>query len=62
MLDTGDVNTLEQPIHRCEAKIIGIDTKLNKVVKIINISDLITDKSRLQHLQVEYDEAGKCFM
>lgn len=62
VLDTGDTNTLEQPIHRCDAKIWGICTKTNKVVKVINISDLITEDSRLQHLIVTYDENGRCYM
>lgn len=62
VLDTGDTNTLEQPIHRCDAKIWGIDTKTNQVVRIISISDLITANSRLQHMVVTYDETGRCYM
>lgn len=62
VLDSGDTNTLEQPIHRCDAKVVGICTKQSKVVSSICLADLVNHKSRLQHLVVEYDEVGNAFM
>lgn len=62
VLDSGDTNTLEQPIHRCDAKIVGVCTKTHKVVSSICLADLVNHKSRLQHLEVEYDEMGNVFL
>lgn len=62
VLDPGDTNTLDQTIHRCDAKVVGICTKQHKVVSSICLADLVNHKSRLQHLVVEYDEVGNCFM
>lgn len=62
VLDVGIVNTLEQPVRRCPPKVVGINVRTGKVVQNIDLSNLITSSSRLQHLVVEYDETGHCFM
>jgi hypothetical protein len=62
VLDVGIVNTLEQPIRRCPPKVVGINVRSGRVVQNIDLSSLITSNSRLQHLVVEYDETGHCFM
>lgn len=62
MLDSGIVNTLEQPILRCGPKVLGINTKTNKVVKRIDLSDVVTSASRLQNILVDYDATGNNFM
>lgn len=62
VLDVGIVNTLEQPVRRCPPKVVGINVRTGKVVQNIDLSNLITSNSRLQHLVVEYDETGHCFM
>ena len=62
VLDVGLVNTLEQPVRRCPPKIVGINVKTGKVVQVIDLSNLIVQSSRLQHLVVDYDESGHCFM
>lgn len=62
VLDVGLVNTLEQPVRRCPPKIVGISVKSGKVVQSIDLSNLIVQNSRLQHIVVEYDESGHCFM
>lgn len=62
VLDVGLVNTLEQPVRRCPPKIVGISVKSGKVVKSIDLSSLLVSSSRLQHLVVEYDDNGHCFM
>jgi hypothetical protein len=62
VLDVGIVNTLEQPIRRCPPKVVGINVRSGRVVQNIDLSSLIASNSRLQHLVVEYDETGHCFM
>lgn len=62
MLDVGIVNTLEQPIRRCPPKVVGISVASGKVVKVLDLSNLVVADSKLQHLVVDYDEAGRCFV
>lgn len=62
VLDVGLVNTLEQPVRRCPPKVVGINVKTGRVVQSIDLSSLVVSSSRLQHLVVEYDETGHCFM
>lgn len=61
-LDVGIVNTLEQPVRRCPPKIVGINMKTGQVVKIIDLSKLITAESRLQYLVVDYATDGRAFI
>lgn len=61
-LDVGIVNTLEQPIRRCSPKIVAINTANNKVVKSIDLSDLVTSESRLQFIVVDYSKDNKPFV
>lgn len=56
------MNTLEQPIRRCSPKVVAIDTKTNKVVKRIDISDVMTPDSKIHHLLVDYDQDGNNYM
>lgn len=61
-LDTGLVNTLEQPVRRCGPKIVAINVRSGRVVQNIDLSGLVMPNSRLQHLVVEYDESGNAFV
>lgn len=61
-LDTGIVNNLAQPIKRCAPKVVAIDVKTGKIVKTIDLSDLVVSASRLQYLAVDYDQSGRAFM
>lgn len=61
-LDVGIVNTLEQPIRRCSPKIVAINTANHKVVKSIDLSDLVTSESRLQFIVVDYSKDNKPFV
>lgn len=61
-LDTGVVNTMEQPVRRCAPKVMAIDVKSGKVVKSINLSSLVVANSKLQHFVVEYDEGGNAYV
>lgn len=61
VLDSGIVNTLEQPVRRCAPKIVGISVKTGQVVKIIDVSQFVTAHSQLQYLAVDFDEEGRAF-
>lgn len=62
VLDSGIVNTLEQPVRRSNPKVLAIDTKNNRVIKRIDLSDVVIEDSRLQHILVDYDEHGHSFV
>ncbi|KZC08252.1 PREDICTED: major royal jelly protein 1 [Dufourea novaeangliae] len=62
VLDVGIVNTLEQPVRRCPPKVVGIDVKSGKVVKVIDLSTLTDVSSRLQYLAVDYAEDGQVYV
>ncbi|XP_046808856.1 major royal jelly protein 1 isoform X2 [Lucilia cuprina] len=61
-LDVGIVNTLEQPIRRCGPKIVAINTADGKVVKSVDLSDLVTAESRIQFMIVDYGNDNKPFV
>lgn len=62
VLDTGIVNTLENPIRRCPPKVIAFDVKTKKVVKKLDLSGLVCAASRLQYIVVDYAPDGRCFV
>lgn len=62
VLDTGIVNNLEQPIRRCAPKIVAINTLTNRVVKNIDLSELVTVESKLQYILADYDATGKPYL
>lgn len=62
VLDTGLVNTLEQPVRRCAPKVVAINVRSGRVVQNLDLSGLVMPNSRLQHLVVEYDESGNAFV
>ncbi|KAL0104722.1 hypothetical protein PUN28_016390 [Cardiocondyla obscurior] len=62
VLDVGIVNTLEQPVRRCPPKVVGIDVKSGKVVKVIDLSNLVNAESRLQYLTVDYADDGQVYV
>lgn len=62
VLDVGIVNTLEQPIRRCPPKVVGINVKTGKVVKVIDLSNLVNELSRLQYLTIDYAEDGQVYV
>lgn len=61
-LDVGVVHTLEQPIRRCAPKVVGISAKSGQVVKVYDLSAIVSSASRLQYLVVDYDAEGKAYM
>ncbi|XP_017887555.1 major royal jelly protein 1 [Ceratina calcarata] len=62
VLDVGIVNTLEQPVRRCPPKVVGINVSSGKVVKVIDLSTLTDDSSRLQYMAIDYAEDGQVFV
>ncbi|XP_076287426.1 major royal jelly protein 1-like [Lasioglossum baleicum] len=62
VLDVGIVNTLEQPVRRCPPKVVGIDVKSGKVVKVIDLSPLVDISSRLQYMAVDYASDGQVYV
>ncbi|KAG8240121.1 hypothetical protein J437_LFUL007298 [Ladona fulva] len=62
VLDIGVVNTMEQPIRRCEPKIVGLCTKTDKVVKVIDLSQLVCSSSRLQYLVADVASDGTTYI
>ncbi|XP_015116466.1 major royal jelly protein 1 [Diachasma alloeum] len=62
VLDSGIVNTLTQPIKRCSPKVVAIDVKSGRVVKVVNIEPFMTDESHLQNLIVDYAPDGNVFL
>ncbi|KAK2586169.1 hypothetical protein KPH14_001436 [Odynerus spinipes] len=62
VLDAGIVNTLTQPVRRCPPKVVGINVKTGKVVKVIDLSPLVLPLSRLQYMAVDYAEDGQVYV
>ncbi|XP_076376307.1 L-dopachrome tautomerase yellow-g [Megalopta genalis] len=62
VLDVGIVNTLEQPVRRCPPKVVGVDVKSGKVVKVIDLSPLADISSRLQYMAVDYASDGQVYV
>lgn len=62
VLDTGIVNTLEQPVRRCAPKCVAIDTKTGQVLKTIDLSPYVSKNSRFQYLVVDYTADGSPFV
>ncbi|KAG7211986.1 hypothetical protein KM043_011184 [Ampulex compressa] len=62
VLDVGIVNTLEQPVRRCPPKVVGINVKTGKVVKVIDLSPLVGSASRLQYLTIDYADDGQVYV
>ncbi|XP_023021017.1 L-dopachrome tautomerase yellow-g2 [Leptinotarsa decemlineata] len=62
VLDTGVVNSLEQPLRRMPPRVIGINVLNGKKVKTLDLCGLVAQASRLQYLVVEYAPDGRPFV
>lgn len=60
VLDTGITNTMSNPTRQCGPKIVVINVKTKKVVRVIKLDALVTASSRLQYLLVDYTADGRC--
>ncbi|XP_001603573.1 major royal jelly protein 1 [Nasonia vitripennis] len=61
-LDTGIVNSLEEPVRKCPPKVVAINVKSGKVVKTVDISPLTSHISRLQYVVADYSSDGRVFI
>ncbi|CAB0044512.1 unnamed protein product [Trichogramma brassicae] len=58
-LDVGVVASLERPNRECPPKILGISARTAKIVYRIDLSEVTTYRSRLQHLLVERSSGNR---
>lgn len=62
VLDTGVVNSMEQPIRKSPPKVIALNVHNGKKVKTLDLCGLVAKASRLQYLVVEYAPDGRPFV
>ncbi|XP_011881012.1 PREDICTED: major royal jelly protein 1 [Vollenhovia emeryi] len=62
VLDTGVVNSLEQPERKCPPKVVALNVKTGKIVKIVDLSGLTSATSRLQYVIADYNPDGRVFI
>ncbi|XP_066592039.1 dopaminechrome tautomerase [Prorops nasuta] len=62
ILDTGVVNTLQEPIRKCPPKVVAFNIKTGKLVKTIDLSGLTCASSRLQYVVSDYSVDGRVFI
>lgn len=62
VLDTGVVNSLEQPIRKAPPKVIALNVLTGKKVKTLDLCGLVAQASRLQYLVVEYAPDGRPYV
>ncbi|XP_055531898.1 uncharacterized protein LOC129722474 [Wyeomyia smithii] len=62
VLDSGIIQTLRTPVQQCSPKIVVYEGKTGRKLKMINLDRFVTEKSRLQYLQVECLSGGHCYV
>lgn len=62
VLDTGVVNSLEQPIRKAPPKVVAINVLTGKKVKVLDLCGLVAQASRLQYIVVEYASDGRPYV
>lgn len=62
VLDTGVINTLDQPARHSKPKVVAYDMKTGKLLKTVDMSGLVAQASRLQYLVVEYSRDGRPYV
>lgn len=62
VLDTGVVNTLDQPVRNCPPKVLAINVSTGKLVKTVELTGLTTSTSRLQYVVADYSPDGRVFV
>lgn len=61
VLDTGVVQTLEDPVQKCPPKVMAFNVRTGKLLKSVILDGLVTKNSRLQYLAVDYGRDGRAF-
>ncbi|XP_011639975.1 major royal jelly protein 1 [Pogonomyrmex barbatus] len=62
VLDTGVVNSLEEAQRKCPPKVVALDVKTGKVVKVVDLTGLTSASSRLQYVVADYNPDGRVFI
>ncbi|CAK9829356.1 Protein yellow [Anthophora retusa] len=62
VLDTGVVNTLDEPVRKCPPKVLAINVSTGKLVKTVELTGLTTTTSRLQYVVSDYSQDGRVFI
>lgn len=62
VLDVGVTNTLCTPVRKCPPKVVAFNLKTNRQVKVLDLSGLVAQASRLQYLAVEYAQDGRPYV
>ncbi|KAJ8889499.1 hypothetical protein PR048_008998 [Dryococelus australis] len=62
VLDTGVVNSLEEPVRRCPPKVVAFNARTGKLFKVISLAELACPLSRLQQLVVDHAADGSCYV
>ncbi|XP_076622237.1 L-dopachrome tautomerase yellow-g2 [Colletes latitarsis] len=62
VLDTGVVNTLEEPVRKCPPKVVALNVNTGKLVKTVELTGLTSPTSRLQYVVSDYSPDGRVFI
>ncbi|XP_031366637.1 protein yellow-like [Apis dorsata] len=62
ILDTGVVDTLDEPVRKCPAKVLAIDVNTEKLIKTVELTGLTSPTSRLQYVVSDYTQDGRVFI
>ncbi|KAG5883607.1 hypothetical protein JTB14_025181 [Gonioctena quinquepunctata] len=62
VLDSGVINSLEQPLRISPPKVVGFNVLTGKKVKTLDLCGLVAQASRLQYVVVEYAPDGRPFV
>ncbi|XP_063230646.1 protein yellow [Bacillus rossius redtenbacheri] len=62
VLDTGVVDSLEEPVRRCPPKVVAFSAKTGKLLRVLPLGELACPLSRLQQLVVDYARDGHCYV
>ncbi|XP_076248659.1 L-dopachrome tautomerase yellow-g2 [Calliopsis andreniformis] len=62
VLDTGVVNTLEEPVRKCPPKVLAFNVSTGKLVKTVELTGLTSPSSRLQYVVADYSPDGRVFI
>ncbi|KAL3274491.1 hypothetical protein HHI36_015874 [Cryptolaemus montrouzieri] len=60
--DVSAVNSLGCPLRKCPPKVVAFYLKTNRRVKVLELSGIVAQPSRLQYLAVEYAPDGRPYV
>ncbi|XP_076169818.1 L-dopachrome tautomerase yellow-g2 isoform X2 [Ptiloglossa arizonensis] len=62
VLDTGVVDSLEEPVRKCPPKVMAFNVNTGKLVKTVDLDGLTSPSSRLQYVVADYSIDGRVFI